>query len=347
MHREFPKGFLLSMTSAVATNTAMAGARSSIFEQHKFVRLLELPAATSSSLSPFLQNSQTSTINGFVTPDLPVKTSLAEFLNSFELKHILPRLVQKSSKEETVQLPRLGLVETLRGLDCWQVRTVAAQTRLLPEIQDRMVKASNNIEAAGCGGALLLLSGGHPLRRVWFANQLLPANSFAMLRAAHQLRKSGLLSPGLQLWCVENPLLNSVERLDKKVMAGAEAVIVQPPLLPDRFEEWWSKAEHRGLTKATPVVVGLPLLTSARNYSFWLELTQASGKEADAITARWKRIEAEYAGDSVAFARFCYEESVRMIESIRCLPGVAGIHVMPVTRAGWRQYQKLVAEGKL
>uniref|UniRef100_A0A7I4CPB6 Uncharacterized protein n=1 Tax=Physcomitrium patens TaxID=3218 RepID=A0A7I4CPB6_PHYPA len=234
------------MTSAVATNTAMAGARSSIFEQHKFVRLLELPAATSSSLSPFLQNSQTSTINGFVTPDLPVKTSLAEFLNSFELKHILPRLVQKSSKEETVQLPRLGLVETLRGLDCWQVRTVAAQTRLLPEIQDRMVKASNNIEAAGCGGALLLLSGGHPLRRVWFANQLLPANSFAMLRAAHQLRKSGLLSPGLQLWCVENPLLNSVERLDKKVMAGAEAVIVQPPLLPDRFEEWWSKAEHRG-----------------------------------------------------------------------------------------------------
>lgn len=29
-------------------------------------------------------------------------------------------------------------------------------------------------------------------------------------------------------------------------MAGAEAVIVQPPLLPDRFEEWWSKAEHRG-----------------------------------------------------------------------------------------------------
>lgn len=39
------------------------------------------------------------------------------------------------------------------------------------------------------------------------------------------------------------------------------------------------------------------------------------------MTARWKRIEAEYAGDSVAFARFCYEESVRMIESIRCLPG--------------------------
>lgn len=65
-----------------------------------------------------------------------------------------------------MQLPRLGLVETLRGLDCWQVRTVAAQTRLLPEIQDRMVKASNNIEAAGCGGALLLLSGGNEFEAV-------------------------------------------------------------------------------------------------------------------------------------------------------------------------------------
>lgn len=31
---------------------------------------------------------------------------------------------------------------------------------------------------------------------MWFANQLLPANSFAMLKAAQQLRKSGRLAPG-------------------------------------------------------------------------------------------------------------------------------------------------------
>jgi len=146
---------------------------------------------------------------------------------------------------------------------------------------------------------------------------------------------------------VENPLINSIERLEKKINAGAEAIIVQPPLLPECFAEWWRKAEHKGLTKAAPVIVGLPLLSSSRNYAFWIGLTGASGKEADAMKARWRRIEAAHAGDSVAFARYCYEESVQLIKTIKNLPGVAGIHVMPVTQAGWRQYQKLVEEGKL
>ncbi|KAG0576506.1 hypothetical protein KC19_5G085000 [Ceratodon purpureus] len=340
---------------AVAMAMTMAGARPSLFEQHPFVRLLELPATTSSPPLPVLQTSRGpsfETINGVVTPDLPIKASLIEYFHSLELKHILPNLRQKSLKEEISSFDssldsQTSSFETLRGFNCWQVRTVAAQTRSLPELQERMIKSSHEIEASGCGGSLLLLSGGHPLRRVWFANQLLPANSFVMLKAAHQLRKIGLLSPGLQLWCVENPLVNSIERLEQKINAGAEAVVVQPPLLPERFAEWWSKADQRGLTKATPVIVGLPLLTSSRNYSFWLELTGASGKEADAMKARWKRVESEHAGDSVAFARFCYKESVQLIESIRSLPGVAGIHVMPVTRAGWRQYQKLVSEGRL
>jgi hypothetical protein len=30
-----------------------------------------------------------------------------------------------------------------------------------------------------------------------------------------------------------------------------------------------------------------------------------------------------------------------------CVAGVAGIHVMPVTRAGWRQYEGLITEGRL
>jgi len=46
-----------------------------------------------------------------------------------------------------------------------------------------------------------------------------------------------------------------------------------------------------------------------------------AGKEANAMKARWRRVEAEQAGDSVAFARYCYEESVQLIEAIRNLPG--------------------------
>ena len=37
---------------------------------------------------------------------------------------------------------------------------------------------------------------GHPVRRLWLANHLLPTNSFSMLRAAQGLRKAGIISPG-------------------------------------------------------------------------------------------------------------------------------------------------------
>lgn len=108
------------------------------------------------------------TINGVVTPDLPIKASLVEYLHSFELKHLLPGLRQKSSKEVVSEFgassnSQSGLTGTLRGLNCWQVRTVGAQTRSLPELQERMMKSSYDIEASGCGGSLLLLSGGNEL----------------------------------------------------------------------------------------------------------------------------------------------------------------------------------------
>jgi hypothetical protein len=31
-----------------------------------------------------------------------------------------------------------------------------------------------------------------------------------------------------------------------QIEAGAEAVILQPPLLPNQFAEWWSKAQQKG-----------------------------------------------------------------------------------------------------
>jgi len=31
-----------------------------------------------------------------------------------------------------------------------------------------------------------------------------------------------------------------------QIEAGAEAVILQPPLLPNQFAEWWSNAQQKG-----------------------------------------------------------------------------------------------------
>jgi len=102
------------------------------------------------------------TINGVVTPDLPIKTSLVEYFHSLELKHLFPSLGQK---KETSEFQAFSDSQSsngaLQGLNCWQVRTVAAQTRSLPELQERMMKASKDIEVGSSGGSLLLLSGGN------------------------------------------------------------------------------------------------------------------------------------------------------------------------------------------
>ena len=107
------------------------------------------------------------TVNGVVTPDLPIKASFVEYFHSLELKHLLPSLRQKSLEEISEfgasSDSQTGFIETLRGFNCWQVRTIAAQTRSLPELQERMMKSSYEIEALGCGGSLLLLSGGNAL----------------------------------------------------------------------------------------------------------------------------------------------------------------------------------------
>ena len=77
-----------------------------------------------------------------------------------------------------------------------------------------------------------MVSAGHPLKKYWPINCIF-SDAFDLLRTAHGLRNSGLIASRVQLWAIENPLVNSVDRLEKKIRAGVEAFIVQPPLLPD------------------------------------------------------------------------------------------------------------------
>lgn len=114
-------------------------------------------------------------IHGVVTPDLPIKASLVEFLQTFDISHVRQLLQHtKSTKEEkqnrSVAESHSGIGNGLQGFNCWQVNTVAAQTRSMPEICKRMVNSAQEIDSAGSGGALLLLSGG---TKPYFLNPLL------------------------------------------------------------------------------------------------------------------------------------------------------------------------------
>ena len=205
--------------------------------------------------------------------------------------------------------------------------------------------------AAAAPAALLCVSGSHGARRLPGAGRVL-GTSFDLLRAGAEQRAAGAWGEGgegVELWAVENPLAApTAERLERKLAAGAQAVITQPPLLPGRFARWWADAERRGLTEAAPLLVGLPMITSARNFRFWLGLTDAADAEAEAEAAELLgELEAAAAeGEAVLRAR-CREHTLQTLAEVRRLPGLGGLHIMPVTPRGYEDLAWLLAGGHL
>lgn len=302
--------------------------------------MLELPTSPKSAaaFSQALEGGsfQNGTIHAVVSPD--IRSAFAfPFFNS---RLGTMRDIQISAEENAnLNKPTPEAINSY-----WQVRTIAGQMKIPSYLQNQIVNAAKEIHSSGNGGSLLLVSGGHPLKKKWPINCIFP-DSFDLLRTAHGLRNSGLIPSGVQLWAVENPLVNSVDRLEKKIRAGAEAFIVQPPLLPDCFTRWWDEANMRGLLDVTEVVVGLPLITSSRNFGFWLRLTQATGKEADVLLQEFQRVEAceSVSGKGAFFKTW----NLKIIEMVKSLPKVSGMHLMPVTSQGWRELAFLMSKEKL
>ncbi|KAH9321198.1 hypothetical protein KI387_015837, partial [Taxus chinensis] len=286
-----------------------------LFEKHEFVRLLELPTS-SNSASAFSQalaggSFQNGTIHAIVSPDIRTPFHFPFFNLNMGITGDFKKLTDENDKHDDLT------PQVIKNY--WQVRTIAAQMRMPSYLQNRMVNCAQELHSSGKRGSLLLVSGGHPFRRQWPINHLFP-DSFSLLRIAHKLRNSGMIPSGVQFWAVENPLVNSVNRLEKKIIAGAEAIIVQPPLLPDHFTRWWDEANVRGLLDMTEVIVGIPVITSARNFAFWLHLTEATGKEAEALLQEFQRAEVSQFGCGVTKGTFCKAWNLRILEMVKSLP---------------------------
>ena len=231
-----------------------------------------------------------------------------------------------------------------------RVQTVPAQ--LTPRwgrgaaLRDRLRGAA----AAGGGGppgtsapeALLLVSGGHPWRTR--LTRPLLASSFDLLRAAAQLREAGELPARTALWAVENPLRErGAGRLERKLEAGAEAVITQPPLLRGRFEAWWEDLQARGLLRDARVLVGVPFLTSPESLRFWLRLADCDPDDP-AAGPHLRALAAQPPGPGREAA--CQELAAETLRWVERLPGAGGVHLMPVTPAGYRCAEAVLAAGE-
>eukprot|EP00850_Spirogloea_muscicola_P012834 SM000084S23170 [mRNA] locus=s84:530220:532782:- [translate_table: standard] len=261
-------------------------------------------------------------VHGTVYPDLPPAATL---------RQLLPALAAGRGDGRRVTPDELGAEP-----GGWQMEAAGAA-------------AAAASDAAA--GALLLVSGGHPVRRLPLARHLLPADSLALLREGHRLRRDGLLPP------VENPLAaGSLDRLQRKcgtpaalhqIAAGAEGFILQPALLPARFCKWWQAAESKGLLDAARPIVGVPLISSARNFEFWLSLTDARGEEAESLLAECRCAEAQAVRCDEAFAELRERWFCDALRFVQDLPGAVGLHLMPVSVRGWRDFARYTAKGLL
>ena len=216
------------------------------------------------------------------------------------------------------------------------VFTVSASLRTAGMVARRAAAAR-----AGGAAALLVLSGGGLVRRLFGIVKLgwlLPQNSFRILRAVRRA------FPDQPLWAVENPILPGpaarARRMQRKVAAGAEAILTQPPFLWRRFTRWLAEVERLGVT--APIICGVPIVTSPLSLRTWLFLVGFTGShpETDALLARLRRAEArgEAAEEGMRY-------TVELLQRLRATPGVAGVHMMPIF--AWRRMDRVLTAAGL
>ncbi|HUN33038.1 MAG TPA: methylenetetrahydrofolate reductase [Trebonia sp.] len=148
----------------------------------------------------------------------------------------------------------------------------------------------------------------------------------ATLNAGHLAAGEALATPtGFLVGAALNPLVDGAARIAAKVEAGAR--FFQTNIVYDvaRFTDWFTPHAESGVLAGAPVLVGvMPPRGSAA-----LEHMHANIPGVEVDEATFARL-AGLAGEEAKAAGV--EVAVRVIEQVRKVPGVAGVHIMA---PGW------------
>jgi methylenetetrahydrofolate reductase (NADPH) len=122
-----------------------------------------------------------------------------------------------------------------------------------------------------------------------------------------------------------NPLVDTLERLERKLAAGAHCFQTNIVYDVERFAGWLGPIVDAGVTERAPMIVGVTPPRSTRMLQYMHD--HIPGVEVDDATfERMSGLEgaaAKAAGIEIA---------VEIIERLRALPDVAGVHIMA---PGW------------
>ncbi len=213
--------------------------------------------------------------------------------------------------------------------------------------RNRIAMQSDILGAAALGVKnILCLSGDHQI----FGNHPQAANVFdlgsvQLIAMVKKMRDDKQFlcgdpikeyEPRLFIGAVENPFADPFEfrviRLAKKIKAGADFFQTQCVFDIDKFAEWMGLIVKEGLHKKAYILAGLTPVRSARALHYMKNEVAGMSIPDELI----KRMESAKEPKEEGI-KICLE----MIEKIKNIEGVSGIHLMPI---GWESITPVILE---
>jgi 5,10-methylenetetrahydrofolate reductase len=203
---------------------------------------------------------------------------------------------------------------------------------------NRIGLQSHLVGAAALGVRnLLCLTGDHPIHGDQpMAKPVFDIDSLHLIRLAGSVQSGRYLSgrpitpaPDLFPGSSENPFAPPHDfrplRLKKKIEAGARFIQTQIIFNVDRFRRFMAAVRDLGLDAEAPILAGVAPIRSAKAARYMRD--RIAGMEVPDVLVR--RME----GAGTARSR-AEEEGIRIcveiIVEVRAIPGVAGLHLMPI-----------------
>jgi methylenetetrahydrofolate reductase (NADPH) len=213
--------------------------------------------------------------------------------------------------------------------------------------RNRIAMQSDILGAAALGAKnLLCLSGDHQT----FGNHpeaagVFDIDSVQLIAMVKKMRDDKLFlsddpikehEPRLFIGAVENPFADPFEfrvmRLAKKIEAGADFIQTQCIFDMDKFTRWMELVVKEGLHKKAYILAGLTPVRSHRALAY-MKNNVAGMSIPDELIARMESAQ-EPKEEGI---KICLE----MIEEIKKIEGVSGIHLMPI---GWESITPVILE---
>ncbi|MFC2004872.1 methylenetetrahydrofolate reductase [Chloroflexota bacterium] len=256
---------------------------------------------------------------------------LKSFCDALNVTDNQTAIVRMSSISGCTLLNQLG-VEPVMQIVCRDRNRIAIQSDVLGAV------------ALGIGN-ILCLSGDYPsFGDHSTAKSVFDLDSIQLIQVLSQMRDEKKFISGekisgevpLFIGAAENPYADPFEyrvlRLAKKVKAGADFIQTQAIFDVDKFAKWMEMVTDRGLDKETHILTGVIPIKTVGMGRYMRDNVPGVDVPDEIVTRMEDAKDAKEEGVEI-----CLE----IIEQIKDIPGVHGIHIMAV---GWEDIVPTMVE---